>query len=319
MKTYLVTGCAGFIGSHLTEQLLSQGHKVIGIDNFDTFYSKTIKEKNLQKAKNNPNFRFYDIDITKTEQVFKLNERADVVIHLAAKAGVLPSIKSPYDYIQYNISATNNLLEWMKREQVLKLIFASSSSVYGNNTKVPFSETDNVDYPISPYAFTKKSCELMNHTYHYLYNIDIINMRLFTVYGPRQRPDLAIHKFVKKIDKGEPIDMYGEGKTSRDYTFVEDTVKGITQLIDYIQIHNNVFEIVNLGNNQPVELRYLISLIYKLMNKSEKINKLPEQKGDVEITFADISKAKKMIKYNPKHKIEDGVKKFIDWYYGENH
>jgi UDP-glucuronate 4-epimerase len=319
MKTFVVTGCAGFIGSHLIEKLLSQGHNVIGIDNFDSFYSSTIKKKNLSKAKDNTNFHFYELDLSKKEQLAKLNESADVVIHLASKAGVLPSIKVPEDYIQHNIVATNNLLEWIVSHGVLKFVFASSSSVYGNNTKIPFSESDNVDFPISPYAFTKKSCELMNHTYHYLYNIDIINVRLFTVYGPRQRPDLAIHKFVKKIDEGKPIEMYGDGKTSRDYTYVEDTVNGLMKLTDYIQAHNKVFETVNLGNNKPVELKYLIQVIYKLMNKQKNIIKLPEQKGDVTITYADITKAQKMINYAPKYKIEDGVKKFIEWYYGEKH
>ncbi len=319
MKTFLVTGCAGFIGSHLTEKLLSQGHCVIGIDNFDNFYSSTIKKKNISKVKDNTNFHFHELDLSKKEQLNKLNESTDVVIHLAAKAGVLPSIKAPAEYIQHNIVATNNLLEWIASHGILKFVFASSSSVYGNNTKIPFSESDNVDSPISPYAFTKKSCELMNHTYHYLYNIDIVNVRLFTVYGPRQRPDLAIHKFVKKIDEGKPIEMYGDGKTSRDYTYVDDTIDGLMKMIDYIQNHNKVFEIVNLGNNHPVELKYLIGVIYKLMNKQENIIKLSEQKGDVTITYADISKAQKMINYAPKYKIEDGVKKFIEWYYGEKH
>jgi UDP-glucuronate 4-epimerase len=317
MKSFLITGCAGFIGSHLTEKLLSQGHRVIGIDNFDSFYNSSIKKKNLLASKSNSNFQFYELDLSKKGDLAKLNENVDVVIHLAAKAGVLPSIKAPDEYITHNIVATNNLLEWMVANNVLKFVFASSSSVYGNNTKTPFSETDNVDFPISPYAFSKKSCELMNHTYHYLYNIDIINVRLFTVYGPRQRPDLAIHKFVKTIDDGKPVEMYGDGKTSRDYTYVEDTVNGLVKMIDYVQIHSNIFEIVNLGNNQPVELKHLIGVIYKLMNKNENIIKLPEQKGDVTITYADISKAQKMVNYAPKHKIEDGVKKFIEWYYGQ--
>jgi nucleoside-diphosphate-sugar epimerase len=310
----LLTGCAGFIGSHLCELLLAEGHRVVGIDNFDSFYDRKVKENNLKSYAAHPSFRFVEADIRQNTSLEQLDEDIDTVIHLAAKAGVLPSLKNAEDYIQTNITGTNHLLEWMRARNIKKLLFASSSSVYGNNTKIPFSETDLVDGPISPYAFTKRSCELMNYSYHHLYHIDVLNLRLFTVYGPRQRPDLAIHKFVKLIDGGQAISMFGDGTTARDYTFVGDTVQGFAKAFKYIHSKSGVFEIINLGNNSPVQLKDLIAAIGTAMGKEPKINHLPMQPGDVHITYADIEKASKLLGYNPNTSLQDGLKHFIEWY-----
>lgn len=315
MYHVLLTGCAGFIGSHLTERLLAEGHTVTGIDNFDPFYARSAKEANLALLLPHPNFRFLEVDLVDTAAVMALDEKADVVIHLAAKAGVLPSLKDPVAYIDTNIKATNNLLEWMRSKGIVKMLFASSSSVYGNNKKVPFSEIDAVDEQISPYAFTKRSCELMNHSYHHLYGFDILNLRLFTVYGPRQRPDLAIHKFVKMIKAGEPITMYGDGSTARDYTYVADTVDGFVKALHYVMNHTKVFEIVNLGNNGPVKLSDLIAAIYAAMGAQPNIIPMPMQPGDVDITYADITKAQQLFGYQPTTTLQEGLKQFITWYH----
>ncbi|MFT5071554.1 MAG: UDP-glucuronate 4-epimerase [Chitinophagales bacterium] len=317
MQTILVTGCAGFIGSHVCENLLHLGNKVIGIDNFDDFYSKDVKLKNLATCQEHANFEFHQLDISEKKNFKQINGSIDAVIHLAAKAGVLPSLKDPASYINSNILGTNHLLDFMVEKGISKLLFASSSSVYGNNTKIPFAETDEVNGPISPYAFTKRSCELMNYSYHDLYNIDIVNMRFFTVYGPRQRPDLAIHKFFKLIAAGEPIQMYGDGSTARDYTFVADTVSGITKALNYVNEHENVFEIVNLGNHSPVSLKELIAEIYAINGVEPNIVQQDMQPGDVNITYADISRAKELFDYNPQTKLVDGLAKFKTWFQQE--
>lgn len=314
MYNVLLTGCAGFIGSHLTERLLADGHTVTGIDNFDDFYPREAKEANLRLLLPHPNFHFAELDLVDTSAVMALDIKADVVIHLAAKAGVLPSLKAPVDYINTNIKATNNLLEWMRAKGIKKMLFASSSSVYGNNKKIPFAETDSVDEQISPYAFTKRSCELMNYSYHHLYGFDILNLRLFTVYGPRQRPDLAIHKFVKMIKAGQPITMYGDGSTARDYTFVADTVDGFIKALSYIMTHDKVYNIVNLGNNGPIKLSVLIDSIYDAMGERPNVVQMPMQPGDVDITYADISKAQKMFGYQPSTTLQEGLRQFINWY-----
>lgn len=311
----LLTGCAGFIGSHLTERLLAEGHTVTGIDNFDPFYPREAKEANLKLLLPHANFHFLELDLVDTAAVMALDIKADVVIHLAAKAGVLPSLKDPVAYIDTNIKATNNLLEWMRAKGIVKMLFASSSSVYGNNKKVPFSETDAVDEQISPYAFTKRSCELMNHSYHHLYGFDILNLRLFTVYGPRQRPDLAIHKFVKMITAGQAITMYGDGSTARDYTYVADTVDGFMKALHYVMSHTKVFEIVNLGNNGPVKLSDLIAAIYTAVGAQPDIIPMPMQPGDVDITYADIAKAKQLFGYQPNTTLQEGLTQFIKWYH----
>jgi UDP-glucuronate 4-epimerase len=314
VQRILVTGAAGFIGSNLSEFLLASGYQVTGIDNFDLFYDRKIKENNLSNCLSHPGFQFHESDLTDPKQFKKLSAEIDVVIHVAAKAGVLPSIKNPMAYISNNIIGTQNLLEWMRAHEIKKMLFASSSSIYGNNKKIPFVESDIVDNPISPYASTKKSCELLNHTYHYLFGFDIINLRFFTVYGPRQRPDLAIHKFVKLISQNQPVPMYGDGKSARDYTYVADTIQGITGALNYLQKNSGVFEIVNLGNHHPVTLSELVHTIYDLMGETPDITHLPMQPGDVDITFAGITKAKKMFGYSPETKLRDGLLKFINWY-----
>lgn len=312
MAKVFLTGCAGFIGSHVAEQLLAAGHQVTGIDNFDLFYSRKIKEENMSGFIHHKSFQFIEGDIC-NPSAFPAS-KFDVVLHLAAKAGVRPSIEQPRIYLDVNVNGTQNLLEWMREQSMHKLVFASSSSVYGNNEKTPFSETDNVDAPISPYAATKKSAELLCHTYHHLHDINILCLRFFTVYGPRQRPDLAIYKFNKLIADGKVIQMFGDGSTARDYTFVSDTVVGVIKAMEYVMKHENVFEIINLGNNQPVTLKKLIDEISHIQNVKPMIEQLPMQAGDVDITFADISKAEKILDYHPSVKIEEGLKKFFQWF-----
>ncbi len=315
MAKILLTGCAGFIGSHTAERLLSEGYEVIGIDNFSKFYDRKIKEKNLDNFRNHPDFEFIELDIRDKDAMDKLlPENVDLVLHLAAKAGVRPSILAPEAYINVNIKGTHHLLEWMFENDCKKMFFASSSSIYGNQKVVPFEEDHVDDSPISPYAATKRSAELINYTYHHLYKLDIINARFFTVFGPRQRPDLAIHKFTKLIDKGHSIDMYGDGSTARDYTYISDTVDGIMRGVKHLLENDGVFETINLGNNKPIELKDMIETIYRKMGAAPKINELPMQEGDVNITYASIEKAKDLLGYEPKVSFEEGVEKFIEWY-----
>ncbi|VAX25490.1 dTDP-glucose 4,6-dehydratase [hydrothermal vent metagenome] len=311
IKNYLVTGGAGFIGSHLVDSLLSEGNNVITIDNFDEFYGKEIKLKNVSSALTFDTFQLIEGDIRNKDLMDDLfsNNHIDVVIHLAAKAGVRPSIENTVEYYDVNINGTLNILEAMKKFDVKNLIFASSSSVYGNNEKVPFSENDIVDYPISPYAATKKSGELLCHTYHHLYDFKINCLRFFTVYGPRQRPDLAIHKFSKMILNNETIPMFGDGTTKRDYTYIDDIIQGIKHAVKNL----NGYEVFNLGESRTIMLKELIALIEKEVGKKANIEKLPLQPGDVEQTYADISKAKEMLGYDPQYEIEEGIKNFIEW------
>ena len=310
----LVTGAAGFISSHLITNLLIDGNMVIGIDNFDPFYDKAIKLSNVEKleALGKERFTFHELDICDKNSWTAIH-KVDIVIHIAAKAGVRPSIESPESYIQANINGTHNVLDWMQEKGVKKLLFASSSSIYGNNKSLPFKETDFVDHPISPYAYTKKANELQIHTYHKLYAIDAICMRFFTVYGPRQRPDLAIRKFVTKILNNEPIEMFGDGSTGRDYTYVTDTVDGICKAMEYLQNNDNVYEILNFGNSKPVKLKEMIDYIYEITGKEKNVIQLGMQPGDVDITYANIEKAKKLIGYDPKIEFKEGLKLFIDW------
>jgi UDP-glucuronate 4-epimerase len=310
----LITGAAGFIGSHVAEHFLSKGFSVYGIDNFDDFYGRAIKERNLKNILSSPGFHFTEGDITDKATLAKLTDGIDTVIHLAAKAGVRPSIENPEAYIKHNITGTHNILEWMKQRHISKMIFASSSSVYGNNPKTPFSERDNVDNPISPYAFTKKSCELMNYTYHHLYQMDIVNLRFFTVYGERQRPDLAIYKFIDAALEDKPITLYGDGSTARDYTYVKDIVSGVASAFDYAQKGKNIYEIINLGNNKPVKLLELVDMIYEITEKKKNVVHIEKQAGDVEYTCADISKAHKLLGYSPSTSMKDGLMKFAEWY-----
>lgn len=308
----LVTGGAGFIGSHLVDKLLKEGKKVVVLDNFDPFYDPAIKRKNLLQAYDYNEFKFYEIDILKRESLEDIFSKYnfDSVVHIAAKAGVRPSIIDPSGYFSTNVQGTLNLLECCKKFKVNKFIFASTSSIYGNNKKVPFSEQDLVDYPVSPYAATKKSAELMCHTYYHLYGIKTYALRLFTVYGPRQRPDLAIHKFFKLIYHSQPIPFFGDGTTTRDYTFIDDIIDGITKSIEKV----NGFEIINLGESRTIALNDLVALIEKISGKKAQKNNLPKQPGDVERTYADISKAKKILNYNPNFQIEEGLEIFHQWF-----
>lgn len=308
----LVTGAAGFIGSHVCKHFTALGNHVIGIDNFDPFYPKKFKNLNIAALKGNDLFQFHEADIRDAKAlntIFSENQ-VDQVIHLAAKAGVRPSIESIADYYDVNVNGTVCLLEAMRANNVKKMLFASSSSVYGNNPKVPFSEADTVDNPISPYASTKKSGELLCHVYCHLYGFDITCLRFFTVFGPGQRPDLAIHKFTRLIDEGKSIPFYGDGSTSRDYTYVDDIVNGISCA------SNNLggYKLFNLGESRVITLKKMVETIETSLGKKAVLDKLPLQPGDVSITYADISKAKAEIGYDPKYGIETGIDKFVAWY-----
>lgn len=316
MQTYLITGGAGFIGSHLADKLLKEGNKVIVVDNFCDFYNPKIKEDNVKHNLNNANYILKRIDIRNREELAKVFDEAnvDVVIHLAAMAGVRPSIDNPIYYQEVNCVGTQNILEEMKAHNVKKLVMASSSSVYGNCKEVPFKEDMVVDFAISPYAATKKANEIMTHVYHKLFDFNVIMLRFFTVFGPRQRPDLAINKFTRLMLNNEPIPMFGDGTTSRDYTYVEDIVNGIEKSIEYVNNNKDVYEILNLGNSSPVSLKEMINTIAEVLGKTPNIEELPMQPGDVERTFADISKAKKLIGYEPKTSFKQGIENFVKWY-----
>lgn len=310
-SSILITGGAGFIGSHLADRLLKSGHKIICIDNFDPFYPEGIKRKNIKSALMSQNFRLIEIDIRdvqKLEKCFSVNG-IDLVIHLAAKAGLRQSIADPKEYYDVNVIGTLNLLETMRKYDVKKMIFASSSSVYGINSRKTFSETDNVDFPISPYAATKKAGELLCNTYHHLYDFDIFCLRFFTVYGARQRPDLAIHKFTDRILNNQPIDIYGDGTSSRDYTYIDDIIDGLVFSIEKVK----GYEIINLGESRTISLNKMVETLEKYLKRKAIKNLLPAQPGDVITTCADILKAKELLGYSPKWKFEDGIQEFIKW------
>jgi len=313
MENILVTGGAGFIGSTLCETLLKSGNKVIVIDNFNDYYDPNIKRENIKKI-TKENFLLYEKDIRDKkalEEIFK--NPIDLVIHLAAMAGVRYSIENPELYYEVNVNGTLNLLEQCRKNNIKRFIFASSSSVYGNNKQVTFSEEDNVDYPISPYAATKKSGELLCFTYHHLYNINVACLRFFTVYGPKQRPDLAIHKFVRLILEDKQIPVYGEGATKRDYTYVDDIIDGIVKTIDWIEDSESKYEVFNLGGDHTVSLNEMVSEIEKKLGKKAIINRIAMQQGDVDKTSANISKARDLLKYNPSVSFEEGIGHFINW------
>jgi len=311
-KTFLITGGAGFIGSHLTDKLIKD-NKVICLDDFNDFYSPDIKRNNIKKHLNNSNYKLYEYDIVDYENIKKIFEenKIDCIIHLAARAGIRPSLTDPILYTKTNIVGTVNLLDLAKDYKINKFIMGSSSSVYGERTDDPFNEEMIINKPISPYAATKASNEQMCYTYSHLYGINIVCLRFFTVYGPRQRPDLAIHKFARLIDEGKPIPVFGDGTTKRDYTFIDDILSGIINSIEY---NKTPYEIINLGESQTVELNYLIELLEKEIGKKAIIERKPLQPGDVPITYADISKARNLLNYNPEIKIEKGIKLFIEWF-----
>ena len=296
------------------DKAAQKNYKVIGIDNFDAFYSRGEKENNLTGCRQFSNFIFLEGNAGDFQLLNGLQQLPDVVVHMAAKAGVLPSLKNPQAYIETNIGVTNNLLEWMSSKQINKLVFASSSSVYGNNAKVPFDETDPVNEPISPYAFTKRSCELMNYAYHELYSFDIINLRFFTVYGERQRPDLAIRKFVHNVLAAKPITIYGDGSSARDYTYYSDTVSGIISAINYVVENENVWEIVNLGNHSPVSLTELVNTIAEVTEVKPTLIYEDMKPGDVNITYANIEKGRALLNYAPKVDLRTGLGRFVEWY-----
>lgn len=316
MKTYLITGGAGFIGSSLSERLIKEGNRVVAIDNFCDFYNPTIKENNVKELIKNSNFKLYRNDIRDRESVKKIFEEnnIDIVMHLAAMAGVRPSIENPVLYQEVNCMGTQNILEEMKAHNVKNLVMASSSSVYGNCKEVPFKENMIVDFAISPYAATKKANEVMTHVYHKLFDMNVIMLRFFTVYGPKQRPDLAINKFTRLMLEDKEIPMFGDGTTSRDYTYIDDIVDGIIRSCNYVENNNDVYEILNLGNSSPVSLKEMINTIGQAIGVEPKIKQLPMQPGDVDRTFADISKAKKLIGYNPKTSFKEGIENFVECY-----
>ena len=305
----LVTGGAGFIGSHLVDSLLRDGHRVTVVDNFDPFYPRQIKERNISEHRRNGAWRLIEADLRDSAIAKQLAGDYDVIVHLAAKAGVRPSIEDPMAYQEVNVAGTQNLLEFARSAGIKRFVFASSSSVYGVNPRVPWSEDDHVLEPISPYASTKVSGELLGHVYSHLYGISFIALRFFTVYGPRQRPDLAIHKFANMIRAGEPIPVFGDGSTRRDYTFVDDIVGGIRAAIDW----RGSYEVVNLGNNRTISLAEMIAGLEVAIGREAIIKRMPEQPGDVPQTWANVSKAQRILGYVPVTSYADGVKKFCHW------
>jgi UDP-glucuronate 4-epimerase len=306
----LVTGAAGFIGSHLCERLLDNGSTVVGVDNFDDFYDPQIKRRNIAACMKSDGFQLVEADIRDSIAMAETIGRGiEIIVHLAAKAGVRPSIVQPLVYSDVNINGTMVLLELAREHKIGKFIFASSSSVYGNNEKVPFSEDDNVDFPISPYAATKKAGELICHTYHHLYGTSITCLRFFTVYGPRQRPDLAIHKFARLIGQGKPIPVYGDGSMMRDFTYIDDIIDGTVAAMDRCA----GFNIYNLGESQPIRLDNLIGEIENALGKKAIKEQLPPQPGDVERTYADVARAGQDLGYNPNTDIRTGLANFTEW------
>ena len=314
MNDILVTGGAGFIGSHLVDHLLLKaGARVTVVDNFNDFYNPAIKRANIAGHLDRDNFELVEADITDSSSMNELFARASFqcVVHLAARAGVRPSLADPLAYEETNVRGTFTLLEAARRNKVPKFIFASSSSVYGVNSKIPFSEDDAKANPISPYAVTKIAGEAACHVYSRLYGMRVVCLRLFTVYGARQRPDLAIHKFARLISEWKPVPIFGDGTTRRDYTYIDDIISGVLAAIRY---DRSPFEIINLGESQTVELRRLVEMLENALGKRAIINHQPEQPGDVPVTYADIGKARRLLGYNPQTNIEAGIAKFVEWF-----
>ena len=314
MNSILITGGAGFIGSHLVDLLLAQGlWRVTVVDDFNDFYDPSIKLENVKTHRSNPNFELVEADIRDPAALRRAftETNFECIVHLAARAGVRPSLKEPHLYLETNVNGTMNLLELARSSGTKQFIFGSSSSVYGLNNKVPFSEDDPIFNPISPYAATKAAGELICHSYAHLYGIRIVCLRFFTVYGARQRPDLAIHKFAKLISAGKPIPVFGDGTTRRDYTYIDDIIDGVRAAIDYDQSN---YEIINLGESRTVELRELISIMENALGERAEIDWQPVQPGDVPQTFADITKARRLLGYNPQTQIEEGIKRFVEWF-----
>jgi UDP-glucuronate 4-epimerase len=310
--TYLVTGGAGFIGSHLTERLLERGDRVVVLDNFDSFYDPSIKRANLARAAASPALRLVEGDIRDEAALAAAfgGERIESVFHLAARAGVRPSIADPVLYTSVNLDGTTRLLEACRRHGVDRFVFGSSSSVYGNNPKVPFAEDDPVDHPISPYAATKKAGEVLCHAHHHLFGIAVASLRFFTVYGPRQRPEMAIHKFASQLAAGEPVEQYGDGSSARDYTFIADIVEGILRAHE----HCRGYHVWNLGGSRTITLAELIAKIATRLGVSPRIRRLPAQPGDVERTWADVTRVQRDLGFVPRIAIDEGLDRFVEWF-----
>ncbi len=316
-KRLLITGGAGFIGSHLVDRLLkSDVEQITVVDDFNDFYEPEIKRRNISSHLKDSRYQLIEADIRDAAALEHslANTEFDCIVHLAARAGVRPSLTQPRLYNETNVNGTLNLLEVARQRGIKQFVFGSSSSVYGINAKVPFSEDDPIRQPISPYAATKGAGELLCHSYSHLYGIRCVCLRFFTVYGPRQRPDLAIHKFARLISEGKPIPVFGDGTTRRDYTYVDDIIDGVVAAINYDQ---SDYEVINLGESRTVELRELIALLEKELDAHAVIDRQPPQPGDVPQTFADITKARKLLGYNPVTQIEDGLRKFVDWFRGD--
>lgn len=319
-STIIVTGAAGFIGSHVCEALLRRGDRVLGLDNFDSFYARDVKRRNLAEVERTAAalrpgaFRFAELDLNDFSAVadFVERERPTGVIHLAGKPGVRPSIKDPMSFMRANVEATSTVLEASRRTGVKRVVVASSSSVYGDQTKTPFSETDDVSHPISPYAASKRACELLAATFHHLYQLPIASLRFFTVYGPRQRPDLAISKFIRLISRGESDTLLGDGSQSRDFTFVDDIVSGVLAAHDRIERHG--CRIWNLGHAHPVTVREMLDTISRVVGKPSLIKPGPPSPGDVQVTYADLSRSRAELGYEPKVNFEEGIRRQCEWF-----
>jgi UDP-glucuronate 4-epimerase len=319
MKRVLVTGCAGFIGFHVSQRLLETGFAVLGLDNLNAFYNEGLKEARLALLKRYPQFQFIQADISNREQMEEVFHQQDFgpIVHLAAQAGVRYSLEQPHVYVQSNVVGFVHLLEEARKKMTPHFVFASSSSVYGANTKIPFAESDNVDHPISLYAATKKSDELIAHVYAHLYRLPVTGLRFFTVYGPWGRPDMALFKFCKAILEGTPIDVYNQGQMQRDFTYVDDVVEGVVRAMDKPASPDDQaapYQIYNIGNHQPVELLRLIQVLEQKIGRKAVMKSLPMQPGDVPVTYADIDKLAAAIGYRPQTSIEEGVGRFVDWY-----
>jgi UDP-glucuronate 4-epimerase len=312
MRKVLITGAAGFIGSSLADRLLERGDRVVGIDNFDPYYDTAIKRRNLESALAHDAYRFQELDILNEQAIFDLigMERPDVIVHLAARAGVRPSLADPNLYHRVNVIGSQHIIDACRAFPVSHVVWASSSSVYGGSTAVPFTEEDPVMRPISPYAATKRMNELMGHVYSHIYGLNITMLRFFTVYGPRQRPDMAISKFTRLMDCGEPVPMYGDGTTRRDYTYIEDILDGLMKSVDT----PFRYEIFNLGESRTITLREMIDTIARHVGKEARIDVQPLQPGDVEITYANIDKARRMLGYDPQFPFDEGVRRYVEWY-----
>lgn len=312
MGAILVTGGAGFIGSHLCEKLVGEGREVVCLDVFDSFYSKKVKLRNIDSLKDAPSFHLYEGDIRDPAVLEDLfgHHRVDAVVHLAARAGVRPSLEMPRLYTDVNLTGTATLLEHARTFKVSRFVFGSSSSVYGNSTRIPLVESERADEPVSPYAATKRSGELLAYTYHHLYGMDVSCLRFFTVYGPRQRPEMAIHKFTRLIDQGEAVPLFGDGSSARDYTYVDDIVAGITSAVE----RTRGYQVFNLGRSEVVSLKELIAHIESALGKKANVVFQSEQPGDVRQTCADLTRARQDLGYEPKIGIQEGIERFVQWY-----